>query len=66
MRTGVQAVFLLYFNDTVQMLKKGVRQCSQLPRETSALCHGGMSFLIAEKKDFQLNQRGVMLYFSGA
>jgi hypothetical protein len=48
------------------MLKKVARQCSQLPREILALYLGGMSFLIVEKKDFQLNQKGVMLYFSGA
>jgi len=58
-------VYFLYFDDTVQMLKKGVRQCFHLSREILALCLGGMSFLIVEKKDFQLSQRWVMHYFSG-
>jgi len=48
------------------MLKKGVRRCSQLPREILALCLGGMRFPIVEKEDYQLSQRWVMLYFSGA
>jgi len=59
-------VHFLYFDDTVQMLKKVVKPCSQVLREILALCLGGMSFRIVEKKDFQLSQRWVMLYFSGA
>jgi len=53
-------------DDAVQMLKKGVRRFFQMPREILAPCHGGMSFLIVEKEDYQLSQRWVMLYFSGA
>lgn len=65
-KTDGHVVKFVYCNDAVQMLKKGVRQCSQMRREMLALCLGGMIFLNVQKKDFQLNQRWVMLYFSGA
>jgi len=66
MKTNAHAVQFLYSNDTVQMLKEGVRQCSQLRMQILALCLGGMSFLNVDKQDFQLSQKWVMLYFSGA
>lgn len=64
----MREVFILcrFFDDAVLMLKKGVRLCSQLQKGILVLCHGGMSFLIVEKKDFQLSRSGAMLYFFGA